>query len=341
MKNIKRISAIMILAIITVMMIPSTAFAATDFEISSIGLSPDTVSIDGGSVNVSVTVKNTGTDPITNVSYTYHLPSGLEGRGHADTISVGASKTYTDNIQFNGNDVNTNIQAEVWCQGVGWISHSKTFSVTGEDNVILSGDEIVPEKSSYFVGETVSITDTMRNSLSTNVTNLKMKYYLRRSGSDTSGDTVTFGTVAPNAKVSNTLDYTFTEEDLDGLRIGSSITYNVSGNGPYTEYNVAHDFVVVPSPTPTSSTTPTASATPTPTPEATPTATEQPATSEIVIQQEANPQEETAAIKEDTGTNTTTSLFQDRTIVMTIIIVVGAIVALVIIVIIVAVAKKK
>ncbi len=356
MRIVKKSIVLTLMLMLLITLLPSTTcYAAADFSITSISLSPSAVAPTGGSVNVTITLKNTGSDPITQLDYTYQLPSGPVTRNHVDTIAPGASKSYTDNIYFASGDLDTNIQTVVWCWAATWVNHTKNILVKGEDNIIRSGSEIDPEKNIYYVGETVAITDTMRNSLSVNVTSLEMQYYYRHNGATNYKDTITFGTVTPNQKVENTLNYTFTESDIGELRIGSKVTYNVGGTGPYTEYNVAHDFTVQASPTPEPTPEPTASptleptATPAPTPEptpeptATPVPTEQPTATpppeQEQIQQDNNDNKE-IAMDEDEQSDSEGSILSDRTVVMTIIIVAGVVVLVIMVLIIVVVAKK-
>ncbi len=354
MKKVKRISVLITLAIIATVFIPSTALAAVDYQITSISLSPSAVAPTGGSVNVTITLKNTGTDPITSFDYTYQLPSGPITKSHLDTISPGASKSYTDNITFASNDLDVSIQTVVWCWGGSWVNHNKNILVKSEDNIIRSGSSIEPEKNIYYVGDTVAVTDTMRNSLSVNVSDLEMQYYYRHNGATNYKDTVTFGTVTPNQKVENTLDYTFTENDIGELRIGSKVTYKISGTGPYTEYNVAHDFTVEASPTPTPSPEPTASPTPEATVEPTlePTAQPTQAPVEDATQTPLDGKEDdnkdslsNEEVKnndeKDSGDSDLTSVLGDRTIVMTIIIAAGVIIVFLMVLIIIVATKKR
>ncbi len=95
------------------------------------------------------------------------------------------------------------------------------------------------------------MTDTIRNSLSVAANNVTMQYYFRLAGGGTDfGDTVTIGTIAGGDTASQELVYTFTQDDIGTLRIGSELTYYVMGRGPYNEFNVARDFVVEAAPTP-------------------------------------------------------------------------------------------
>ncbi|MCK5130505.1 MAG: hypothetical protein KAQ68_11670 [Clostridiales bacterium] len=331
MKKIKRILALLLLITISTMMFPTIAYAATDFEITSISPSPSTISIGGGSVNVSYTLKNTGTITITGIECYFWLPSGTIVKAHSTSIAVGASKTFTDSINFKSNDVNQAVNLVVWNTGP-MFDRSKTFTVVGEENVIRSGSEISPDKDTYFVGETVSVTDTMRNSIGVDVTDLDMKYYFRRSDGNTDGDTVNFATITPNQMVENTIKYTFTDADLGGLRIGSAITYHVSGNGPYTEYNVAHDFDVVPSPTPTASPTPTPTLVPTPTQ----APTEETQALDVIT---PVPEETDSNVQENQSIGST--ILGDRGLLLTLIILAGVIVILILVVVIVLIIRKK
>ena len=348
MKKIKKASLLLAIAVISIFILPTTAYAATGHEITSITASPAVVSLDGATVDITLTVKNTGTDTITWVSCYYSLPSGVVTKEHDMMIPVGTSKTFTDTVNFTSTDVNQNISVLVGCLGVGWVNHTTTIKVTGEENVIRSDSSIEPEKVKYFVGDTVSVTDTMRNGIDVDVTNLKMEYYIRRNGTNSAGDSVDFGTLTPNQRVENTLEYAFSESDIGELRIGSKVTYNVSGSGPYTEYNVAHDFVVEAAPTPTSSPTPADSPTPaataeqtdTPTPE---TATAEPTEVQSSMQVNETEQNDKTSDNNDSASKETAvdSILSDRTIFMTIIIVAGAVIASILVLLIVIVAEKK
>ncbi|MCK5128377.1 MAG: hypothetical protein KAQ68_00885, partial [Clostridiales bacterium] len=155
---------------------------------------------------------------------------------------------------------------------------SKYIYVASEDNVFLSSGEVSPEQAIYYVGETVQITDRFRNSLAIAATDVSVAYYHRLTGGYLSNkNPIDLGTVAAKATAENVFDYTFTEDDIGALRIGSELTYSVSGIGPYNEFNIAHDFVVEAAPvatdTPLPSETPAPSDTPIPSDTATPTDT--------------------------------------------------------------------
>ena len=341
MRLMKRIAGLLAAAVIISIFFPSEAHAAVDMEITSVVAVPDTIAAEGGEIIVEITVKNTGTFVITHQELSFFLSTPSPVFHYYENIVVGDSKTFTEHIKFDAADLDRDVALSFGCASVmGTSTKTAAVRVNSEENVIRSGGAVEPEKDIYYVGETVYVTDSMRNSLSIKVTDMSMDYYFRRSGGTDAGDTVDFDTVDGGERVENTLEYTFTEEDLGGLRIGSSVTYKVSGKGPYTEYNVAHDFVVEPAPTPTPSPTPTA------TTEPTPEATNSPAPSKETV---SAPIEESAQTQEIAGTQEAGEdeegvqrlPLSDRGVLIALIIVIGAVLVLLIVLIIVIVARKK
>ena len=143
------------------------------------------------------------------------------------------------------------------------------------DDIFTTGGTVEPEKDIYYVGDTVEITDYFRNKGTISATSVSVEYYHRLDGANSvySGSPISFGTIAGGASESHSYTYTFKESDIGEYRIGSKITYMLSGGGPYKEYSTGHDFTVMPAPdptaTPTASATATPAVTPTPTPEPT------------------------------------------------------------------------
>ena len=233
------------------------------------------------------------------------------------------------------------------------------------DDIFTTGGTVSPEKDIYYVGDTVEIDDYFRNKSANNATNVSVEYYYRLDGSSTSvysGSPISFGTIAGGASESRSYTYTFKESDIGRYRIGSKITYMISGGGPYREYSTGHDFTVMAAPTPTAtpvsspSESPTPNTTtPSPTPSPTPEPTEEP-TQETTS--EPSPEDEATAVPTPIPTFTPTpapkaqptqpvserlaSFFQDnKVLAISIIVLAVSLTALIILIIIVAPKKRR
>ncbi len=360
MRLLKKISLFLIILTLVVFLWPQRAYAATSFQVESIYVEPNTLAPNGGAANLVIKIKNTGTVNITKLTYGYNLNSGFHDGSFGTSISPNSTMSFTIPVSFKENDLGVSNTITIWITtSEDSVYKNASFIAYKEDNIIRSGGSVEPEKESYFVGETVLITDTMRNSLSINVTDAKMQYYFRDDTATYDGQKVSFGTISSNKKVENTLEYTFTEEDIGELRIGSYISYYVSGNGPYKEYNVAHDFIIEPSPSPTPTMEPTQTETPEPIQTETPipdsdetqkdgvytelTTSEVKSNNQGSFQDMFLAEDNNSNVKNETSQNK--SLFDtiasDKALLITSIIVGGFIIILIIVLIIIIISKRK
>jgi hypothetical protein len=306
----------------------------------------------GGMIKVSAQIRNVGTTNITRIAMQLNTLAGFSSAADASTwhgtLAPGASITLTWDVDFAAGDLNRDLNMTLLADNDPDMDYDETqteiLRVTGEENVMRSGGEAVPEKDVYYVGETVTVTDTMRNSLPVEATNVTMEYYFRLTGGGTDfGDTVDIGTIAGGDTHSQVLEYTFTSDDIGILRIGSELTYYVMGRGPYNEFNVARDFIVEPAPTPT----PTEAPTPTPSPAPTPSPTPEPS------QDSASPSPDDAAslfsqevspVQEGTASDTpppADEVSRPNTFLLIVIVVLAVMLLAAIIVLIVVLAKKR
>jgi hypothetical protein len=350
-KVIKRILLVLAIIALTIVCFPKTTYAATSFVVDTIYVIPGTLAEKGGEADLIFKIKNTGTVDITNITYGYYLNSGFKDGSISTTISPDAIKSFSVTIDFKEGDLGALNDITIWATtSEDSIYQNAVFIVYSEDNVIRSDGNVDPEKTTYYVGESVYITDTMRNSLTFSVTNATMQYYFRDENATYDGEKVSFGTISANERVGNILEYTFTEEDVGELRIGSYITYYVSGKGPYKEYNVAHDFVVEPFQTQSPTHETTKAVTPEPINEPTQEieTTDEPQLS--IEEKEENQNsfkdmylntEENDKGKGEEDNRLDESIFNDKTIIMTIIIIIGVIVVALIILVITIIYKRK
>ncbi len=276
MKIFKRLCICMTLLIVVVLCSPISALAAdSDFEISYTQL-PSKIAPLGGTIKIDLTVKNKVFPPITWISVDV-LTDAYFNYIWVGSLASNASTTFSLSVPFAEADLDKDITINVYIQNDLDLSRdgkqTKTIKVESQENVFYTSGTVAPEKAHYYVGETVEIEDKFRNGLEIPAANVSVDYYHRVNGGSNIayGIPIVFGTVAGGESVFNTFEYTFMPADIGEFRMGSKITYNVSGKGPYTEYNAAHDFIVEAAPTPTP--TPSASPTPTPTPTLAPTNT--------------------------------------------------------------------
>lgn len=278
MKVFEKCSLILVLLIISSLFFPLAVFAADDDFEMSYTMSTNKLPSKGGMVKVYVLIKNLGATPIT--AFEIEILTDVNFFSNwVGALAPGSGITRTLDVPFEEHDVGRNLIIRVNIEndgGGGPDGHQQQpIKVEEENNVFRSSGSHVPEKAVYYAGETVTVTDTFRNSLIIEATDVVVKYYFKPPGAGAYyGDPIDIGTVAGGATAENAFDYTFTEDDIGDFRIGSELTYDVAGEGPYNEYNVAHDFVVkaAPTPSPTPEATPTD--TPAPTPEDTATPTE-------------------------------------------------------------------
>ena len=100
--------------------------------------------------------------------------SDSQGNTWFGSITPGAKKTITWSVKYPEGDLDADIDINVRINndldllydGSRW----GKVRVTSEDNVFRSGGGQEPEKDVYYVGETVTVTDTMRNSLTIEAT---------------------------------------------------------------------------------------------------------------------------------------------------------------------------
>ncbi len=218
-----------------------------------------------------------------------------------------------------------------------------SISVFAADNIFSTSGEVDPEKDVYYVGDTVNISDYFRNGDAGNATNVTVEYYHRIDGSSSvySGSPINYGTVPGGTSEHHTFNYTFKETDIGEYRIGSKITYNHGGGGPYNEYSTGHNFIVelAPTPSPTPEITPTATpttATPTPVPTDTPEPTATPTEEVTVVATLAND-----ITSEGTSSNETEGKISDSTLLIVLIAVLELLVISLTVLITVLAMKKK
>ncbi len=264
--------------LLIICILPVSAMSApSDFTFTA-DVSPPTVGTLGGEATVNIEVTNTGSSNITEISvYIGYLGDSIYdsdccGETWFGSLAPGASVTLTPFVDFEAGFIDKDLTIRVAINNdldpAEDEHHNGPLKIAGEENIIKSNGGNDPQKDIYFPGDTVLITDNMRNSLETSATDFDIRYYFKKSGgATTNADAVVLGTVLGGETKEYSFSYTFTEDDIGELRIGSQITYHIAGYGPYSEYNVAHDFVIKPLPT--------APPTPEPTSEPTPIATEE------------------------------------------------------------------
>jgi hypothetical protein len=282
MKVFKKFLIAVAFSLIAALVLPAAAVAAPgDFTFTA-SASPSKLAALGGEAKVRFDIENTGATNITEISiYISYMGSSIYdsdccGETWNGSLAPGASLTLTRDVEFDEEDLDKDLTVRLAINNDADPAEDDVqtgpLKIASEDNVFKSSGGEEPQKDVYYVGETVTVTDSMRNSLAIEAADLTLSYYFKTtSHGTTSGDPIDLGDVAGGATEEYSFDYTFTEDDIGAFRIGSEIAYYVSGLGPYKEYNIAHDFVVEPAPTPTPTPEPTPTPTPEPTPEATPT----------------------------------------------------------------------
>ena len=263
MKIFKRFCIILTLLVIMSIISPIYAIAAdSDFQISYT-LFPDKIAELGGTIKITLQVENKGPTNITWIR-TDVLTNAYFSSDWSGSLGVGAIKNLIFQVPFASTDLDHNITMNVYIENDLDASRdgkqTKNIKVESEDNVFLTSGVVDPEKEIYYVGDTVEVKDKFRNGLAIQATNVTVEYYHRVDGNGVyNGSPIGLGTVAGGDSVYNTFDYTFKEADIGEFRIGSQIKYNVSGKGPYDEYNYAHDFIVQAVPEPEETPAPTQS----------------------------------------------------------------------------------
>lgn len=343
MKYIIRLSAILMTLVLMTLFIPITAYAVADVEITSINVTPTTLAPKGGEITLEVTIKNTGTTTLYQQVVEVYLLPGVLSFYHTETIAVGASKTLVNTVVLEEAHIGVDIDIFLFAKDTTlWRNKSGVFHVKSEENIFRSSGGENPEKSVYYVGETVQVTDSMKNILAIEATDVSVEYYFKNAQSTTIKNPVVLGTVAGNTSVDNIFDYIFTVDDIGDLRIGSKLTYTVSGLGPYNEFNIAHDFVVEPAPTPS----PTIEPTDTPATTTAPTETAEIATQTDDVSSDSDASDKDSEDAKDDETDTSQDSFLNATIadqpaMLFLIIGIGLVVLLLIILIIVVIVRKK
>ena len=277
MKVFKKRLTVIVFTLILVCIMPMQAIAAPDDFSFTPSANPAKTAPLGGEIKVSAAIKNEGATNITRIAMQLNTLAGFDSASDASTwhgtLAPGASITLTWDVDFAAGDLSRDLTMTLLADNDADMDYdetqNRTLRVNAEENVFRSGGGAEPEKAVYYVGETVTVTDAMRNSLTIAATDLSLAYYFKTASHGTkNGDPIDLGDVAGGASEEYSFDYTFTEDDIGNFRIGSEITYHVAGRGPYDEFNIAHDFVVESVPTPTPTPEPTPSPTPEPTPEA-------------------------------------------------------------------------
>jgi hypothetical protein len=244
--------ALLAVIILTTIILQTTSYADdSDFEVTY-DFSPQLVGSLGAEIKLTLEVTNTGSTDINWIDVVVNNTTPFSERSTI-TINPGTSKTLVYSIPFTDSDLNVDriLQVSMSNDVANKPNGVKMFNfqIQGTDDIFDVSASISPVKSQYQSGDTITVTHTFTNLISTHATTETTSTAFIAVDTNHVYDhpTITHGNVFPGNTISNSFVYTLQEADIGHVKAYYSMKFKLMGK----EYNFEAstiEFDVVPRP---------------------------------------------------------------------------------------------
>ncbi len=241
----KIISIILFIALFSIIISPINAAAANDDFDVEYSFSPEVVGFKGADVQLVLKIENTGSTDITWIDVVINTETTYTQRW-TGTITPGSVRTISFLVHFGENDLDEDkiLQVSMNNNSSANPDGLKMFNFQIDSITTFVGRtiNISPLVSSYEIGDTVQVTYTFTNLITTHaLINARTRLYVRVAGEvHSTSELINHGNIFPGDSVTHVITFVLDESYIGTMNITSNIACTLMGE----DYSLSQSFNV-------------------------------------------------------------------------------------------------